>query len=272
MDWDLQLQVALIEDSIWNAGPQAVAEEIQHIQTEFLSTKLPQTETLSREDDSLYVVHSVVADPDQMIDRIFAQLDFSLALALRGHNSSGFSEMCVAYAYLDHTRKNCRDDPNAVHMHLRLAREVIEGKLAAQEYHREDALIALVSALGQHEIQLRADHPMIRQKHDTFVAQRLRELDDEKRIQIAAEFRALESDTKGRLKTEFGLDATTLATDNGIETQRDALKRAGGRSQKMNLIERAANATKSADGSALNKGTGLIMRLQKIAELLSPLL
>ncbi|MBT3142759.1 hypothetical protein DS909_01910 [Phaeobacter gallaeciensis] len=70
INWDLQLQVALIEDSIWNAGPQAVAEEIQRIQTEFLSTKLPQTETLSREDDSLNVVRSVVADPDQMIDRI----------------------------------------------------------------------------------------------------------------------------------------------------------------------------------------------------------
>ncbi|WP_353328675.1 hypothetical protein [Phaeobacter sp. NW0010-22] len=30
-DWDLQLQVALIEDAIWDAGPEAVAAEIAHI-------------------------------------------------------------------------------------------------------------------------------------------------------------------------------------------------------------------------------------------------
>ncbi|SNR63065.1 hypothetical protein [Puniceibacterium sediminis] len=35
MDWDLQLQVALIEPEVWDAGPQAVAEEIARIEAEF---------------------------------------------------------------------------------------------------------------------------------------------------------------------------------------------------------------------------------------------
>ncbi|MEQ3677056.1 hypothetical protein [Pseudophaeobacter sp.] len=35
MDWDLQLQVALIKDEIWEAGPEDVAKEIERIQAKF---------------------------------------------------------------------------------------------------------------------------------------------------------------------------------------------------------------------------------------------
>ncbi|MBY6066861.1 hypothetical protein KUW17_08920 [Leisingera aquaemixtae] len=35
LDWELQRRVALIEDAIWNAGPEAVAAEIERIRAEF---------------------------------------------------------------------------------------------------------------------------------------------------------------------------------------------------------------------------------------------
>ncbi|SLN73188.1 hypothetical protein ROG8370_03586 [Roseovarius gaetbuli] len=35
MDWELQRRVALIEDDIWKAGPEAVAEEIERIRDKF---------------------------------------------------------------------------------------------------------------------------------------------------------------------------------------------------------------------------------------------
>lgn len=41
MDWDLQLRVALIEDVIWEAGPEAVAKEIERIQQEFSTPENP---------------------------------------------------------------------------------------------------------------------------------------------------------------------------------------------------------------------------------------
>lgn len=271
IDWELQRRVALIPDPIWEAGPEAVAEEIERIRAEWLAEKLPQAEDLTRDEDGRYDVKPLAADPDQMIDRLFRQLEFSLDLALRGHNLSGFDDMCTAYKYLDHTRQNCRDDPNAVHMHIRLAREIIEGKLASSEYQSEDALNALVTALERHEVQLRADHPLVRKAHDTFVAQRIRELDDERRLTVAQGFRDLETDSKGRLAEEFVLDAETLEGDTGADAQADALKRSGGRSQKMSIAERAAEATKSVDGSAPNKAMGLMFRLQKLAEMLSGL-
>jgi hypothetical protein len=41
MDWDLQLQVAKIEDAIWDAGPEAVAKAIAEIQSNFRKADLP---------------------------------------------------------------------------------------------------------------------------------------------------------------------------------------------------------------------------------------
>ena len=35
MDWDLQLQVALIADEFWDAGPEAVAKETERIRVKF---------------------------------------------------------------------------------------------------------------------------------------------------------------------------------------------------------------------------------------------
>ena len=271
VNWNLQKRIALIDDMVWEIGPDAIAAEIERIEAEWLAEKLPQAEEIWRGKDGRYEVLPVATDPDLMIDRLFRQLDFSLDVALRGHNVSGFNDMCAAYKYLDHTRKNCRDDPNAVHMHLRLAREIIEGHLKSGTYRSEDGLTALVNAMERHEVQLRADHPVVRAAHETFVAQRIRELDDEKRLQIAAEFRGVSEYSKDRLQEEYGLDAETLESDTSAEAQSDAVKRSGGRSQKMSLIERASNTAKDIDGSAAYKATGLMLRLNKLAELLSGL-
>lgn len=272
-DWDLATEVAKIPDDVWEQGVGAVAERIETIKAERIAKALPQAEELSLSANSgLFEVEAVTTDPDRMIDRIFKQIDFSLKLALRGHNVSGFGDLCTAYEYLDHTRLNCRDDPNAVHMHLRLAREIIQSRMDTGEYQVEDGLVALASALERHEIQLRADHPVVREAHTTFVAQRLRELDQEKKIEIAANFLLLSEDCSGRLKTEFTLDSNVLHQDLGEAPQAEAIKRSGGRSQEINLIAKGSETIKAADNSGLNKGVGLMFRLQRLAELIYPLL
>jgi uncharacterized small protein (DUF1192 family) len=43
LDWDLQRRVALIPDDIWNAGPEAVAEEIARIEAQWQSEQASQT-------------------------------------------------------------------------------------------------------------------------------------------------------------------------------------------------------------------------------------
>lgn len=269
MDWPLIHKIALdLTDKDWDAGPEHVADRIRVIEAEYFSEKLPQAEEIEQdEEDGLFLVNSVFKEPEQLIDDVFRQLDFSIEIALRGGNTSGFDEMCVGFKYLDHTRKNCRDDPNGVHTNLGLARKVIAGNLQNGVYKEEDGLDALLIAIERHEIQLRGSHPEIRKANDIFVAQRLRELDEEKRLALAQEFRDLQYHTKDRLRDEFGLDAETLETDSGPEAQADSVKRSGGRTQEMAL--RAGELVKKMDGSASWKATGIGLRLSKIAELLA---
>ncbi len=264
-----------ISRETWESGADQVAEAIARIEAEWLAEQLPQAEEIRQDpSDGRYTVSPIVFDPDDMIDRLFKQLRFALDMALRGHNQSGFNEMCVAFRYLEHTLEECRDDPNAVHMHLRLAREIIEANLKSGVYRQEDGLTALVFSMARHEVQLRADHPVVRVAHDRFVAQKVTDLDDERRLKIAEEFRKMQTPTKERLAQEYGLDADTLESDSGAEAQADAIKRSGGRSAKIaaDLMERSGEAVKAVDGSAANKGLGRIMRLQKLIDLISPLL
>jgi hypothetical protein len=262
-----------VSDETWKDGAEAVAARIEEIRAEWLVDSLPQAEELSKDKaDGKYVVGTVVQGADEMISAIFDQLDFSLEMALRGHNVSGFSDLCVGYRYLEHTRLNCRDDPNAVHMHLKIARETIAAKLETGEYQTEEGLSAMLVAIERHEVQLRADHPVVREAHKTFVAQRLRELDDERKLAIAAEFKALEDESKERLSDEFGLDAETLESDSGEEAQADAIKRSGGRSQVIALAERASEAAKGVDKSGGWKATKIGLTVIKIGQLLSGVL
>ena len=46
LDWELQWRVALIEDAIWERGPEAVAAAIDGIKAEMLAGKLPMAETI----------------------------------------------------------------------------------------------------------------------------------------------------------------------------------------------------------------------------------
>ena len=52
LDWELQRRVALIDNAIWGAGPEAVAAEIAKIEAEILSEKTPRAERLEFNSES----------------------------------------------------------------------------------------------------------------------------------------------------------------------------------------------------------------------------
>jgi len=266
-EWDLAFKVVQIENEHWEHedGYRHIAGIIADLEEELLAEKLARAERIEKDpSDGRYTVSATVISPDDMIERSLKNLSFSLDIAMKGHNRSGFDDFCVAYQYLDHTRQNCLDDPTGVHDNYRIAREIIEDKLSKDEYRPEDGLTALVQFLERQEVQLRADHPAIREAHDRLVQQRLRELDDEKRLQLGADFEELTEETKGRLSDEFSLDSKALASDSGPEAQADALKRAGGRSQLMTLAEKGSDTAKAIDASGGWKATKIGVLLVRI--------
>jgi hypothetical protein len=42
LDWELQRAVALIDDSVWKEGPEAVAAKISEIEDQLLAERVPQ--------------------------------------------------------------------------------------------------------------------------------------------------------------------------------------------------------------------------------------
>ncbi|MBO6602516.1 MAG: hypothetical protein JJ938_07795 [Roseicyclus sp.] len=235
LPWGLQKAVALIPEDIWDAGPEAVAEEIARIEDEFWAQALPQAETLVVVADGRFDVRPDPTPDDQRTEKMLGQVEFALDLALR--TNSGFNEMCVAFKYLRYTLDDCRDDPNAMEQHFRQARDILRRKLREGEYDPDDALSALVDGLDQHALQLRGSHPEVGAAYEIRVKQRLREVDDATMKLVAGGMRAFQRDrTAGRLYEDTGLDAETVEQDSGIEAKATAIQRTGGRATQANII------------------------------------
>lgn len=176
--------------------------------------------------------------------------------------------MSTAFKYLDHTLKTCRDDPNAIEQNVCIARGIIDTNLADKNFTADDALGALSTILEQVQVQMRADHPDVRKAWEKRIAQKLREADRQSKLEAAKAIRAEQERTEGRITTEMALDAEAVETAEDPEVQAVAMRRAGGRSAKMNLIERASDTVKDVDASGGYKAVRIGSTGYNIVEIL----
>jgi len=254
LPWELQRDVALIDDEIWQAGPEAVAGKIAEIEAAYWAERLPQHETLSQDEDTgKFRVTAEPFDDAKAVERWLRQIDFALSLAVDS-NTSDFNRMCTAFKYLNHTLENCRDDPNAIEQQVGIARGIIDTNLARDGYASDDSLEALSHVLEQIQVQMRADHPEVRKAWEKRIAQKLRETDRETKLAAAGAIRAEKERTLDRLNTEMELDAEAVETSDDPEVQAQAIRRAGGRAAKMSAMERTGKVIKRVDDSAGYKG------------------
>ncbi|WP_299962999.1 hypothetical protein [uncultured Roseobacter sp.] len=256
LPWDLTQRIAFeVTAEEWDAGQVKVAERIQEIRDDWMADQLPQAETMFEDPQTgKFEVTAAPFDKSQLINSILAQLEFSLKLAADS-NASDFNRMCTASKYLDHTLTHCRDDPNAIEQNLGLARGIIDQNLTDPAYRADDALRALARSLEQHQLQIRADHPDVRKAWEKRIAQKIREVNRDVRLETARAIRAEQSRVQGRLSIETDLDAETVETEQAAELQAIAIRRAAGRSAKMNALQRASQAAKDVDASGVYKGT-----------------
>jgi hypothetical protein len=273
MDWELQRRVALgVGDKTWGAGVEAVAGRIAEIEAEYYAEKLPQAENLEKDAETgLYEVKSVTVDADTLRSSILSQVQFSVETAIAGGNTSGFSTMCVAYKYIRHTLDNCRTDANAIEGNLSIAAKLIRDGLANGKYSKEDGLEGLLHTLDRQTVQMRAQHPEVRQAWEKRVEQTVRESTDDQRKGFANSVDEVRRGTKTQLNEEFELDAATIRANESNEAVAEAVKRSGGRAAVIAVKERVDGAIKKADSSSTYKGFKLYDAAQKAIELLSGL-
>lgn len=272
LHWELAKRVTHIDIEIWDSGLTEVAEAIAEVERAWLATKGSQVEEVYADPaDGRYLVREKTIDPDLMLSGLIENLERYLVRAARRHNISGFSDLGVAYEILSDTILYCREDPHGVLTNISIARKTIAANLTNGTYQIEESLNALLLFIERAETQLCADHPDVRQSYDRFVEQRVRQLNDQQRLSIAEGFRDLSSNVaRDRLASDYANHAKLLETNSGHEAQADAIKVSGGRTGKIAVD--LAEKVKTADGSALNKATGMLMRVQKVVELLTNLL
>ncbi len=90
IDWDLQIQIALIENSIWNEGPIAVAREIELIELRYNSSISPGLERDSS--DSAFTIQSEAELPADILEYARSRISSALKNALEAAGPNGLSD------------------------------------------------------------------------------------------------------------------------------------------------------------------------------------
>jgi len=258
-DWEFAFEVFQISGEIWSDGAKAVADEIERIQAKLFFKNSPQIETVFKDFDGLYDIKSGIVDLSTLIDSVLSSLKFSYDLAI-GSNHCNLSPMNVAAQAIRHVLENCRDDPNSLEQYLRNARSLIQRGIDNHEPTETDELRLLLSTLDERTLQLRSDHPQIADAVEARTRQRLKEIDDKKRIEIAFNMDAMRQGTALRLGEEFRIDSIITRDGSDLKATAEAIQRSGHRAGKINLAEQA----KKAEGSGVMSGLKIGLRAKTL--------
>lgn len=261
-DWALAFDIAKISDDVWEAGAEAVATEIAKILDKHLSEKLPQAEVIFETESGEYDVKTAIADPSKLTESVLSRAGFAYNMAIES-NACDLNSISTPGKILRHVSENCTDDPNAIEQFFRQASDIIKRKIEEGQFALDDELEVLTRTLDESALQMRADHPEVGDAADKRLKQTLREIDDAKRLEIAARIDAMIEGSTGRLAAEFELSAETTRSDSGTAAQASAIKMSSERAAKISMAERA----KKAEGSGMMSGVKIGMRGHSLVEL-----
>ena len=269
MDWDLQLHFALIDDAVWEAGPEVVAKEIERIQTDWVSQNLPQADKVSFDSNAgLFETTPIALPSDALLETTLKQVEFSRSIAAK--SNCGFNSNSTAWLYIDFTLESCRSDANAIEQNLEIAlKDLIEG-LENSTYQPDGKLSALMSVLERAVTDLRANHPEVAKAWETRIKHNLRLVKAEQKQQLAEQSSELAALSHKKLAAEIKLDAKTIVETTG-DVQGGAIRRFFGRVAQMRVVVRSSEVVKQIDASSGYKGTRIVQTLQSLLELITGL-
>jgi hypothetical protein len=263
LDWDLQRAVALIDDAVWTAGPEAVAERIRDIEAEFIVERLPQAEEMVFDAGSgTFEVHPVETSDERLVATTFGQVEFAVRTALQ--SNCGLNTNSTAYLYIRHTLDNCRDDPNAIEQNLEISTRDIEAGLASGDYSEDSRLTALHSVLERAVLDMRSNHSAVADAWKKRTAFALKSLKAEQKRFILESTIAVAPVMGERQAAEQVMDARTAAGSGDGEVQATALRRWLNRFARMRLIARSAEVIRRINDHAAYLGARILQVLNDI--------
>ena len=213
LPWDLQREIALIPDAIWEQGPEAVAEEIEKIEAAYLAgtTQLAEEVTLDPETGTFSVTpHPLENAP--LISALLARTEDALDDALHGQN--GLREDMRAVRTLRRTHQRYGNDPQRIELDytsvaISLRREIRE----TQELAETEDNLALLEAVEEGVLAIRAQHPEIAENRQRIAQQKLREMDRADLEVLESAEPVLLALSEGEMAEDFARDIPQLIND-----------------------------------------------------------
>jgi hypothetical protein len=176
LDWELQRRVALIDDAIWEAGPEVVAEEIDRIRAAYLVEKAPQAERVefNPETAKFYTVPLEVTKPDLLgatLNQVQDALDDVLASPSNGLHDAAREVRVLRRVFTKYGNDPQQIEMGFVSVHKGLTRQILNDELPPSEEN-----LALQDALEEGARAIRATHPDVAENRKILSNQAIREL------------------------------------------------------------------------------------------------
>ncbi|MCD9149481.1 hypothetical protein [Pseudophaeobacter flagellatus] len=214
IDWDLQLQISLIDDTIWAAEPKAVAREIERIQTEMLAAKLPMAERIEiNPDTGKFRAVPISVENPVTLSALLSQIEDALEDCLGGHN--GLAERSGNVKKLNRVLTKYRNDPQNAELTLtRVAGRLRNQLHETRELADNEDNLALLDAVEEGVRGIRANHPEEAANREQLTKQALKALTPEDKALLEQALPVLTAISEPELVDDFKHDIQELINDS----------------------------------------------------------
>lgn len=213
LDWELQRRVALIDDAIWEAGPEAVANEIERIQAEMLVEKLPMAERIEvNPETGKFRAIAIPVDNATSLSALLSQIEDALEDCLGGHN--GLAERSSTVKKLNRVLTKYKDDPQNEELTLTRVAGSLRSQLhETRELPDNEDNLALLGAVEEGVRGIRANHPEVAKNREQLAQQALQALTPEDKELLSQALPVLAEISEPELADDFEADIPELIND-----------------------------------------------------------
>ncbi|WP_226892534.1 hypothetical protein [Phycobacter azelaicus] len=213
LDWELQRRVALIDDAIWNQGPEAVAKEIERIKAAYLTERLPLAETIEvSPDTSKFRAVPIPVENAPLMSALLTQIADATEDALHGHN--GLTERSGDIRKLGRVITRYGNDPQQAELTLTTVAKSLRRQIHdSRELPDNEDNLALLDAVEDGVRGIRANHPEVAANREQLAQQALTELSAEDKQVLEQAQPLLIAISEGAMAEDFAEDIPELIND-----------------------------------------------------------